>query len=183
MNGGQFSVTPYAALAHRDGLGGELDAIFFEASETRTFPSAEARAAFRERWLGRYLRHYPGEALLALARGQRVAGYLVGCLEDPAATGRFDDVQYFKDFCDLTRRFPAHLHINVAPEFRGHGLGSRLIEAFVRHARAAASSGVHVVTGKGMRNVGFYERNHFSICGETSVDGRSLVLLGRRLQP
>jgi hypothetical protein len=42
---------------------------------------------------------------------------------------------------------------------------------------------VHVVTGKGMRNIRFYERNGFEACAEACVDGRALVLLGRRLGP
>src|SRR5687767_7832857 len=34
----------------------QIDAIFFEASGRTTFASPEERTAFRERWLGRYLR-------------------------------------------------------------------------------------------------------------------------------
>jgi GNAT superfamily N-acetyltransferase len=176
-------MVPYATHGRMDGLGRQLDAIFFGASETKSFASDEARLAFRQRWLGRYLEHYPGDALLAMGRDGRVAGYLVGCLEHPAAAGRFDDIAYFKAFAHLTGRFPAHLHLNLAPEFRGQGIGSRLIAAFARHAEAAGAVGVHVVTGKGMRNVGFYERNGFALAGEARVDRRLLVLLGRYLRP
>ena len=183
MTAGEITIVPYQALAHLKGLGQQLDAIFFEASETQSFASEAARRTFRERWLGRYLDHYPADALLAVGPDGRVAGYLAGCLEDPAATDRFDDIASFKAFSHLTASFPAHLHINLAPEYRGHGVGSRLIEAFARHAEAARSPGVHVVTGKGMRNVGFYQRNGFALSGEASVDGRMLVLLGRRLRP
>jgi GNAT superfamily N-acetyltransferase len=182
MSGSETRIVPYATYAQVEGLGRQLDAIFFGASETRSFASDEVRLAFRERWLGRYLEHYPADALLAVERYGRVAGYLVGSLEDPAATCLFDDIAYFKVFSHLTIRFPAHLHVNLAPEFRGQGIGSRLMEAFVSHARGAGSPGVHVVTGKGMRNVGFYERNGFAPAGEAAVDGRMLVLLGRHLR-
>ncbi len=175
------AIVPYSVLSGRERLAGELDAIFFEASETRDFASEDARALFRERWLGRYLSHYPEDALLAVGPDGRIAGYLAGCLEPPTASERFDDVAYFKAFAPLIRLFPAHLHINLAPEHRGKGAGSRLIAAFVRHAEEAGSAGVHVVTGKGMRNVGFYQRNGFVLAGETVVQGKALVLLGRSL--
>lgn len=183
MSGADITIVPYPAASHLPGLGQQLDAIFFEASGTKSFASEEVRLAFRERWLGRYLEHYPGEALLAVGRDGQVAGYLIGCLEHPAAAGRFADIAYFKAFAHLTSRFPAHLHVNLAPEFRGQGIGSRLIEAFAHHAAAAGAAGVHVVTGKGLRNVGFYERNGFALAGESRVDGRMLVLLGRYLRP
>jgi ribosomal protein S18 acetylase RimI-like enzyme len=182
MSGAETRIVPYGACARVEGLGRQLDAIFFGASETKSFASEKARLAFRERWLGRYLDHYPANAWLAVGRDGPVAGYLVGSLEDPAATSLFNDIAYFKVFSHLTIRFPAHLHVNLAPEFRGQGIGSRLIEAFARHAEAAGAAGVHVVTGKGMRNVGFYERNGFALVGEAAVDGRMLVLLGRHLR-
>jgi ribosomal protein S18 acetylase RimI-like enzyme len=176
------TIVPYLALVGREGLAAELDAIFFEASGTRDFESEAHRAAFRERWLGRYLTHYPEDVLLAVGTDGRVAGYLAGCLEPPTATRRFDDIAYFQAFAALIPAFPAHLHINLAPQYRGRGAGSRLIAAFVLHAEAAGSAGVHVVTGKGMRNVGFYQRNGFTLAGETVLLGKPLVLLGRALQ-
>lgn len=176
-------ITPYLAAGDVEGLTDRLDRIFFEASATRSFPDEAARAAFRERWLGRYLRHWPGEALLAFAPGPELAGYLVGCLHSPADATVLADIDYFKTFAHLVRDYPAHLHVNLAPEYRGHGIGSRLIAAFVCQAAAAGLAGVHVVTGKGMRNVGFYERNGFALRGEASVGGRTLILLGRRLAP
>ena len=181
MSDANVTIVPYLALAGREGLDAELDAIFFAASETRDFPSEDARAAFRERWLGRYLTHFPGDALLAVGPDGGVAGYLAGCLEAPAATGLFGDIAYFEAFEALIAAFPAHLHINLAPRYRGKGVGSRLIAAFVLHAEAAGSAGVHVVTGKGMRNVGFYQRNGFMLHGETVLQGKALVLLGRTL--
>ena len=45
-----LDVTPSSKLSD------QIDAIFFEASNTKSFESDAARAVFRERWLGRYLR-------------------------------------------------------------------------------------------------------------------------------
>jgi GNAT superfamily N-acetyltransferase len=159
----------------------QITAIFFEASATRTFESAAARAAFRERWLGRYLAHFPDEAFIACGADGRVAGYLVGCLEDPARNEHFADISYFADFAGLTRRFPAHLHVNLRPEFRGRGIGAELIESFAAHAAAAGAPGMHVVTGEGMRNTAFYRRCGFEPVAWAEWNGRRLAFLGRRL--
>lgn len=150
----------------------QLDAIFFEASNTKSFASEEARAAFRERWFGRYLRDYPDWAYLALADDGTVAGYLVAALDEPSA---------FDDFASAAQAFPAHLHVNLAPQFRSRGIGAKLIEAFAADARKAGAKGVHVVTSADARNVRFYERIGFRPRAKTIVNGSELVFLGRTL--
>ena len=59
------------------GLASQVDAIFFEASGRTGFASPEERAAFRERWLGRYLEGGSDVVLLAQDQAGAVAGYLV----------------------------------------------------------------------------------------------------------
>src|SRR5262249_16151450 len=87
----------------------QLDPIVWPTAG-RTFPPGAEREAFRERWLGRYLKG-SDVVLLALADGVGVAGYLVGALTNPSAEARFADIDYFaKDFAPLMGRFPAHLH-------------------------------------------------------------------------
>jgi GNAT superfamily N-acetyltransferase len=159
----------------------QIEAIFFAASG-RTFADSAEREAFHERWLGRYLHGGTDALFLALAPGGRVAGYLVGAITDPACERRFADIAYFRGaFRELTRRFPAHLHINLAPEFRNRGLGVRLIDAFGAYASQGGAQGVHVVTGKSMRNRRFYERCGFSEHGLTRFNGNEVVFLGREL--
>lgn len=167
--------------AHSDALLAEIDAIFFEASG-RTFEPGPEREAFRERWLGRYLQGGSDVALVALDDVGAVAGYLVGAVDNPADQPRFADISYFRtDFAELCRRFPAHVHINLAPGHRSRGLGARLIEAFAARAAGAGAPGMHVVTGRAMRNVGFYRRCGFAEEGSATWNGREIVLLGRRL--
>lgn len=164
-----------------DRLLAQVEAIFFEASG-RTFVPGPGRDAFRERWLGRYLRGGTDVVLVALDGAETVAGYLVGAVESPVEQDRFADIGYFRgDFADLARRFPAHLHINLAPAYRSRGIGVRLIEAFVARAAAAGAAGAHVVTGTGMRNVRFYERCRFWPRATALWNGRSIVFLARDL--
>lgn len=168
-------------LERTPALQARLDAIFFEASG-RTFVPGPERDAFRQRWLGRYLQGGTDIVLLALDVHGTVAGYVAGAIENPAPQARFSDIAYFRtDFADLCRRFPAHLHINLAPEFRNRGIGARLIEAFAAAARAAGAPGLHVVTGEGMRNVRFYERCGFAEHGRAMWNGGTVVLLARSL--
>jgi GNAT superfamily N-acetyltransferase len=174
-------VVGYASLPHPDHFASALDRIFFEASLTRSFDTEATRSAFRERWLGRYLVHDPEHAFLALDASGELVGYLVGCLEDPVTAPRFADIPYFPALAALTAVYPAHLHINVASDLRGQGIGRALIEAFAAHAAEAGINGMHVVTGAGQRNVHFYERAAFVEKARFASNGRDLVLLGRLL--
>ena len=158
-----------------------LDAIFFASSNTTSFASDEARALFRERWLGRYLTYDPQWTYVAMTSGGDVAGYLAGCLEDPARTPRFADIGYFGAFAGLTARYPAHLHINLAQGFRSGGIGSALIARFGAEARHAGAPGVHVVTSRGARNVRFYERNGFHEAGAMGAGLQEVVFLAKNL--
>ena len=158
----------------------EVETIFFEASG-RSFEPGPARDAFRQRWLGRYL-DAPGDPVLVALAGASVAGYLIGSLEDPARQPRFADLDYYRThFATHCRRFPAHLHINLAPAYRNRGLGKALIAAFVATAAAAGVAGVHVVTGKSMRNVRFYKGCGFEPVASAPWNGREVVLLGKDL--
>ncbi len=44
------------------------------------------------------------------------------------------------------QRYPAHLHINVAANWRGHGLGRRLMLAYLDQLRSLGIPGVHLQT-------------------------------------
>jgi GNAT superfamily N-acetyltransferase len=159
----------------------EIDRIFFTSSATQSFANPETKAAFRERWLGRYLRHFPQNTLLAVTASGQVVGYVIGSLEDPARDPLFADLPILTAFGTLTQRYPAQLHVNLDEAWRGRGLGSRLVGAFAEHARAGGAPGVHVVTMRGMRNVGFYIANNFLERGATVMEGRELLFFGRDL--
>lgn len=157
-----------------------IDAIFFEASNTKSFASESARSAFRERWLGRYLREEPHYAYLALANTGDMVGYLVGSFDARSSDTEAAEASGFSAFRDVSRRYPAHLHVNMAPQYRGFGIGARLIEAFVADLRQANATGVHVITSATSPNVRFYTRNAFVEVGCGGPDG-SLVCLARTL--
>jgi ribosomal protein S18 acetylase RimI-like enzyme len=167
----RVAISRFLDVAGSPGLSDTIDAIFFESSNTKSFENDVARHAFRERWLGRYLREVPQFAYVALVESGEVAGYLVGSLEAEFAR---DDA-----FGECAKQFPAHFHINLAPVYRNLGTGRRLVQAFVADAKRNGASGVHVVTRADARNVRFYERNGFVEYGRASQNGATLVFLGR----
>lgn len=166
-----------------------LDAIFFESSNTKSFVDAETRHRFRHRWLGRYLSLWPELASIAHVNDD-VAGYLVGCLIDPTTLPTFNDIGYFQEFASLTKRYPAHLHVNVDARYRGAGLGAKLVNRFLEQVHQRGVAGVHVVTSRGARNVKFYERLGFVEAGSlspelntSSASNADLVFLARSGSP
>ena len=179
------TIEPFLARPRGTRVLAGIDRVFFSSSATQSFASGEARSAFRTRWLGRYLDCDPQHAFLALSSAgsddETVAGYIVGSLDDPARAVRFDDLSYFKTLAHLTARFPAQLHVNLLPEWRGQGLGRALVEAFCRHAAQHGAPGVHVFTGRGLRNVRFYEAAGFREAGCVDFNGREIVMLARSL--
>jgi GNAT superfamily N-acetyltransferase len=181
--GSGVSIRRLTEIADKDSLMTALDAIFFEASATKSFASEAERAAFRERWLGRYLAHEPQWTYVARDADGLVAGYLVGSIDDPRRSERYGDVGYFLDFADLTVSYPAHLHVNLASGHRNRGIGGDLIEAFAADAARAGAAGMHVVTGSASRNVRFYERNGFRELARATFNAHEVVFLARRLVP
>ena len=169
----EVDVVRWKELTDSERLLHALDAVFFEASATKSFAGEAERQAFRERWLGKYLADEPEWAYAAIARDGTLAGYLVGSLGAPNG---------FEDFAAANADYPAHLHVNLAPAYRNRGIGAKLIAAFAADAGHAGAKGVHVVTSADARNVRFYERAGFREVARTHLGGRDLVFLGRRLK-
>jgi GNAT superfamily N-acetyltransferase len=159
-----------------------IDAIFWETTVRPPMLGAD-RGAFRELWLGQYLRHEPEHVHIAWdAATQRIAGYLVGCWDNPALSPRFASLSYFQTFAAACSRYPAHLHVNLTEPYRGRGIGGRLINVFAADTAAAGLPGMHVVTGGAARNVGFYTRLGFNRIASTARNDQETVFLGRDLK-
>ena len=148
------------------------------------------RYAARHDWIELYRmperkeRHFGGKVACVKAGYERLKELpwdVIGSLDDPAKDPLFSDLAFMADFAPLTARYPAQLHVNLDADWRGRGIGSRLVAAFAEAAQRAGCPGVHVVTARGMRNVGFYLANGFRERGATVIDGKELLFLGRDL--
>jgi ribosomal protein S18 acetylase RimI-like enzyme len=70
----------------------------------------------------------------------------------------------------MQTEFPAHLHINILPEYQRLGLGTRLIHTFEEHLVNLGVSGVHLETSNhNKKAVRFYKKLGFNIVYETKV--------------
>ena len=67
--------------------------------------------------------------------------------------------------------YPAHLHINVAETWRGHGLGRKLMSAYLDQLRALGLPGVHLeTTDRNEVACRMYERFGFQLVAARSSD-------------
>jgi len=77
------------------------------------------------------------------------------------------------------RDYPAHLHIDLLPDYQGQGYGTALIETFFAAAAEAGADGVHVsVAPANVRAPRFYARFGFH---EIPAGNDSVLYLGRAL--
>jgi ribosomal protein S18 acetylase RimI-like enzyme len=88
---------------------------------------------------------------------------------------------------EVLERYPAHLHINLLPEYQRRGYGQELMKRFLEEVKGDGARGVHL--GMVRHNAGakaFYERIGFGVCeqvldggesGETGVSGGALTLV------
>jgi ribosomal protein S18 acetylase RimI-like enzyme len=67
-----------------------------------------------------------------------------------------------------TPEYPAHFHINMAPECRGRGIGTELVRLFLDQLRVRQVAGVHVTThGEQARH--FFDRSGFRVFASVSL--------------
>jgi ribosomal protein S18 acetylase RimI-like enzyme len=85
---------------------------------------------------------------------------------------------------EALEQFPAHLHVDIVPEFQRRGWGKVLIERFLEGVKGEGARGVHL--GMMKANTGakvFYERLGFRVCpvvmdgGESGEEGVNGVVL------
>ncbi len=79
--------------------------------------------------------------------------------------------------------YPAHLHINFRPSYRGRGGGGELLRQFLRQAAEAGVGGVHAgvsETNEAARR--FFEKFGFAALGrEPRVGGSFTILYGKKI--
>ena len=160
----------------------DVDNIFFATSSVQIFADDHARVSFKARWLDRYIYNYADSFFVARTGGSVLIGYLAGCLENPVLNPLFNDLSYYKAFAPFCASYPCHLHVNVTADYRNHGVGAALIEAFATQALKVQAPGMHIVTSEGARNIRFYERNSFRILSATYSNGARVVFMGRQFR-
>jgi ribosomal protein S18 acetylase RimI-like enzyme len=84
--------------------------------------------------------------------------------------------------------YPAHLHINVLPEYQRLGIGETLMRLFVESMASRGVKGVHLGTSnRNLKALPFYRKQGFEILEEkagifwTSLEGHVSVVFGKKL--
>ncbi|HAZ12610.1 MAG: hypothetical protein A2X86_11570 [Bdellovibrionales bacterium GWA2_49_15] len=161
----------------------QIETIFFQTSSVQQFASDQARDSFKDRWLTPYLTSQKSENLYSVwvaMDESTVVGYLTGHAQT-ALFRQVHDHLSLSLFADLHDDYPAHLHINMAPNQQGKGLGASLISAYMQELQSHKICGVHLVTGPKARNTGFYRRQGFNAEYIRNGGGVDLLFMGQKL--
>jgi ribosomal protein S18 acetylase RimI-like enzyme len=79
-----------------------------------------------------------------------------------------------QDFPVTLQTYPAHMHIDIIPEYQKRGYGKALINAFFEAVRSRGAKGVHLdMVEHNVNARAFYERIGFQICPEVLDGGES----------
>lgn len=127
-----------------------------------TADTAEYAEAFRHKWLPGLAERYPPLA----GPPSTLDDYMVDLMYHPERKVRAE-----------LSRYPAHLHIDILPEYQGHGYGRELMELFLGALDAAGVPAVHLGmlrTNRAAR--AFYNRMGFR---ELPIPTGKLTYLGR----
>lgn len=131
-----------------------------------------------------YLEKEPESCFVAVDENDKPIGYIYGARDYDAYEENFSE--YIKAVAEIENRrflgealtemydhaiykteYPAHLHIDILPEYQSKGIGSRLIKAYCDYLREENVKGVMLIVGidnDGARR--FYERNGFTLLQE-----------------
>ncbi len=84
------------------------------------------------------------------------------------------EVAYMKRF---SKEYPAHLHIDILPEYQHMGIGKKLMQALLTHLKNTGVKGVMLIVSPDNKNaISFYEK-----CGFTAVSHGAGIVFAIRL--
>jgi ribosomal protein S18 acetylase RimI-like enzyme len=185
----------------------DLVSICHRTGHTRVAPYL-----FGLRWCLDYLWHDTDNCFVAVdQQSDHVVGYILGTLDSTAQVVRFYSVtfpkikQYWKTMPnktindlafyvmirlinqdvlkDLFTEYPAHLHINLYPEYQRHGIGAQLLAAYEENLRKKDIPGYHLgVAADNQVGISFYQKQGLAQLQKVPKIGIPLALaFGRRL--
>jgi GNAT superfamily N-acetyltransferase len=136
----------------------KVNEIFF-LNAVKKFNNDEERLKFSNQWLLPYWESAPDYFYLLLC-DDVIAGYLSAHPDTTLYMRNNQNSNHvsYSIFETLHKQFPAHLHINLHPEYTGHGGGELLMKALIQRLRAEACPGLHIVTSANARNKTFYRK-------------------------
>lgn len=72
--------------------------------------------------------------------------------------------RYTEPLKSLAVDYPAHLHIDILPEYQGHRMGKKLMTTFEEHMKSIGNQGIHLGVSKdNPRAIHFYEKTGYKV--------------------
>lgn len=79
----------------------------------------------------------------------------------------------------IYKKFPAHLHINIHPDYQRKGLGHILVNRLISHLREEGIGGLHlIVASDNLKGIGFYRKYGFREVLKIFPAGKSGIIYG-----
>ncbi|MFK8138135.1 MAG: GNAT family N-acetyltransferase [Bdellovibrionales bacterium] len=158
----------------------QIKDIFIKSSSLNLDTEDEKRKAFKK-WTDYYLDNNPEWIYLTLNDQSDVTSYLMACPQSGNAEELFEDFLSYDLFEDQFGDFPAHLHMNTHPKYRGKGLGSLLISALETDLGAVNVLGFHIITSPQSENVNFYKKAGLDFQLQRPFKDFKLLFMGKKL--
>ena len=160
----------------------DLYEIFFKTT-TADISTDEKCESLIAKYVTPYIKNWPDDVFFVCdLASQKTIGYLTGCRNSTAAAILFaSQLKSYEVFADLFVRFPAHLHINIHPDWHGKGVGSFLIQEYIIELKKYKIKGVHIVTSPDSKNVDFYSKHMFTLKVQRVFNSKNLLFMGKRL--
>ncbi len=145
------------------------------------------RAEFKDMLLNAFCNYYierESENCFVAADEEEAVGYILCAANCDAWVKCFEEAyvnkaenEGLKEFYKATmatplkyaREYPAHLHIDILPEYQRMGIGFLLMDALIGHLRAAGVRGLMLcVAADNIKGLSFYEKYGFKVLERTS---------------
>lgn len=93
-------------------------------------------------------------------------------LTEKFGDGRYEWARTSTDLHQMYKAdYPAHLHIDILPEYQRQGWGGKLINALFEHLKSKNIKGVMLTTGKTNETAcNFYKKHGFELVGTSGDD-------------
>ena len=128
-----------------------------------------------------YIEREPENCFVAADENDRAVGYII-CAKDYDAYHRVFESEYLPRLSSLSAKhrfdaknstimqkkykadYPAHMHIDLLPEYQRMGLGSRMVDTLRDHLRSQNVPGVMLTVGSGNKvGQSFYNKYGFTL--------------------
>ena len=88
------------------------------------------------------------------------------------------------------RDYPAHLHIDILPEYQRMGIGEHLMRLFEDRMARQGAAGIHLITStRNLKALPFYQKIGYTMLEKSpgaywrDLEGQVSVVFGKKLQP